>query len=149
MSFALRLYYKAKVLWYFLDVLKQSLSELRKQMNSWWIITCISWLGGRIQKTPNHPPFFSLRTSVRSFLLVFCFPLSWSHSQQPPGSVLLQGRMAQNKCKINLGQPELSWTCSLKSNPQPQVNLRTGQKLAKISIFSSLQDQWDYQSEVL
>lgn len=129
-----------------------SLSQLRKQMNSWWIITCISRPcklgGGNQNKPPNHLPCFCFRTSVRSFLLVSCFPLSWSLSQQPQGSVLGR-RMTQDKRKINLGQPELSWTCSLKTNPQAQLNVKAGQKLAKISIFSSLQDQWDYQSEVL
>lgn len=98
---------------------------------------------------PNHLHCFSLRTSLRSFLLVSCFPLSWNLSQQPQGSVLLGGRMTQNKCKINFSQPELSRICSLKASPQAQLKLRAGQKLAKISMFSSLQDQWDYQSEVL
>ena len=91
---------------------------------------------GGIQKTPNHPPCVSLRTSIRSFLLASRFPLSWSHSQQPPGSVLLGGRTTPDKCKINSGQPELSWTCSLKTNPQAQLNLRAGQKLGKKSLYS-------------
>lgn len=66
-----------------LHVHKQSLSELRKLMKSWWIITFISW-PGRIKKPPNPSPCFSLRTSVSSFPLASCFPPSWCHTQQPP-----------------------------------------------------------------
>lgn len=102
-----------------LHVPKWRLSELRELINGWWIITCSSWWG-RIKISSNHSPCFSLQTSVRSFLLVYCFPLRWVHTQQPPGSVLLGERMTQGKCSITLDQPEPSWTCSLqKQCPGP------------------------------
>lgn len=117
-------------------------------MNSWWIITCISWWrwGRNQKKTPKKHFLLLLKNFCKEFSASFLLSteLKPLHNSLQ-GQRCWGGRMTHSKRKINLGQPELSWTCSLKTNPQAQLNQRAGQKLAKNAIFPPLQDQRDYE----